>query len=115
MVDHYKILNLPRNAMPSEIDEAFRKYAPIHIINSKTDSTFNQLCQSYEILSDPGLRVIYDKKGIIHINFTDPKIIYDSVFYPSKYVTRHFSNKHPIYNDYMIKDSIANSYSLGRG
>ena len=115
MVDYYKILNLPKNAMPDEIEEAYRKYAPVHIINSKTDETFKYICRAYEVLSCPETRSKYDKDGYIRLNFTDPKVIFDSVFYPCTYVTRHFSNRYPLYNDLNIHDNIETSKILGKG
>ena len=56
-MDYYKILNLSRNATYDEINESFKTYASMHIINSKKDLTFTYLCQAYEILSDKNLRI----------------------------------------------------------
>ena len=109
-MDYYKILNLSRNATYDEINEAFKIYAPMYIINSKKNLTFTYLCQAYEILSDKNLRKKYDNGEKIHINFTDPHTVYQHVLYPqSGIAVRFFCNRYPLYNDLLIHDSIETS------
>ncbi|VVA14255.1 PREDICTED: dnaJ [Prunus dulcis] len=48
--DYYKILQVPRNASEVDLKEA-------------AEAKFNQLCQAYDVLSDPRKRAVYDQYG----------------------------------------------------
>ena len=113
-MDYYKLLGgLKKDCSQEEIENAYKQQAPKFILRK---GGLMIISNAYEILSDPKLRERYDRDGRIHINFTDPNIIYDSVFYPKKgIVTRFFCNRYPLYNDFMIKDSIETSHILGKG
>jgi DnaJ family protein B protein 13 len=69
-IDYYSILELPRNCSQEDIAEAYRylslKYHPK--IATKENSAqseyhFQKLCESYEVLSDPIKKGIYDIYG----------------------------------------------------
>lgn len=113
-MDYYKLLGgLKKNCSQEDIENAYKQLAPKLLMRK---GGLQLLSNAYEILSDPKLRERYDRDGIIHINFTDPKAVYDSVFYPNKgIVTRFFCNRYPLYNDFMIKDNVETSHILGKG
>lgn len=113
-MDYYKLLGgLKKDCSQEDIENAYKQLAPKFILRK---GGLQLISNAYEILSDPKLRKKYDKEGIIHINFTNPNIVYDSIFYPKKgIVTRLFCNRYPLHNDFMIKDSVETSHILGRG
>lgn len=72
--DHYKILNVKKEATDNEIKEAYRKLAfkfhpdVCHLPNAQ--SRFIEIQESYEILRHVTRRYVYD-------------IVYDSYYYPT--------------------------------
>tara|TARA_B100000035_G_C20981006_1_gene545433 strand:+ start:745 stop:1086 length:342 start_codon:yes stop_codon:yes gene_type:complete len=113
-MDYYKLLGgLKKDCSLEEIENAYKQLAPKYLM---IKGGLMILSNAYEILSDPKLRERYDRDGIIHVNFTDPRLIYDAIFYPQKnIVTRFFCNRYPLHNDFLIHDEIENSHILGRG
>ena len=81
-IDYYSILELPRNCSQEDIAEAYRylslKYHPkitTQENSAQSEYHFQKLCESYEVLSDPIKKGIYDiygsdglKNGIIDKN-----------------------------------------------
>ncbi len=69
-LDYYKILQLPKNCLQEDIAESFRnlslKYHPKVCSpenSAKSEFHFQKLCESYEVLSDPIKKEIYDIYG----------------------------------------------------
>jgi molecular chaperone DnaJ len=62
----YKLLNVDRDAEPSEIKRAYRKavkrYHPD--VTARGDEKFKQIQEAYETLSDPAKKLIYDREAI---------------------------------------------------
>lgn len=63
--DFYKILNIKRNASPSDIKKAYRqlslKYHPDkNVDDDDAKSKFQDISAAYEVLSDPDKRRKYD-------------------------------------------------------
>ena len=99
MVDHYSILEVPRNASASHIKKTYKKLAlkwhPDKNLNCVDVATkrFNEISEAYEVLSDEEKRRIYDqtygkecsaasstaKKGHSY-TFKDPFDIFDQFF-----------------------------------
>jgi molecular chaperone DnaJ len=66
--DHYEILGLSKGATPEEIKAAFRKLAAQHHPDRNPDDPnagvkFKELNASYQVLSDPQRRAMYDRFG----------------------------------------------------
>ncbi|XP_014474291.1 PREDICTED: dnaJ homolog subfamily C member 11 isoform X2 [Dinoponera quadriceps] len=69
--DYYTFLNIPRNASPEDISNAYRRQSRLYHPDKHTDSTlkkeaevlFNRTKKAYEVLSDPHQRAIYDSLG----------------------------------------------------
>ncbi len=66
--DHYEVLGVSRNATPEELKAAFRKLAvQTHPDRNPGDPSavtrFKELNQSYQVLSDPQRRSLYDRLG----------------------------------------------------
>lgn len=69
--DYYTFLNIPRNATPEEINNAYRRHSRLYHPDKHTDPThkkeaevlFNRTKKAYEVLSDPHQRAIYDSLG----------------------------------------------------
>lgn len=66
--DHYEVLGLVRGASPEEIKAAFRKLAAIHHPDKNpTDPSagdrFKEINASYQVLSDPQRRQMFDRFG----------------------------------------------------
>ncbi|XP_011151272.1 dnaJ homolog subfamily C member 11 isoform X2 [Harpegnathos saltator] len=70
--DYYTFLNIPRNASPEDISNAYRRQSKLYHPDKHTDPTlkkeaeilFNRTKKAYEVLSDPHQRAIYDSLGI---------------------------------------------------
>ncbi|XP_032684915.1 dnaJ homolog subfamily C member 11 isoform X2 [Odontomachus brunneus] len=70
--DYYTFLNIPRNASPEDISNAYRRQSRLYHPDKHTDPTlkkeaeilFNRTKKAYEVLSDPHQRAIYDSLGI---------------------------------------------------
>ncbi len=69
-IDYYSILELPRNCSQEDIAEAYRylslKYHPkiaTQENSAQSEYHFQKLCESYEVLSDPIKKGIYDIYG----------------------------------------------------
>ncbi|KAJ8687569.1 hypothetical protein QAD02_023363 [Eretmocerus hayati] len=71
-VDYYTFLNIPRNATPEEINNAYRRltkcYHPDKHTNpslkADAETLFNRITTAYKVLSDPHKRAIYDSLGL---------------------------------------------------
>ena len=62
--DYYKTLNINRNATQDEIKKAFRKLSKTHHPDKGGDeSTFKELSEAYDTLSDGDKRAKYDRGG----------------------------------------------------
>jgi molecular chaperone DnaJ len=66
--DHYEVLGVTRNASPEEIKAAFRKLAAQHHPDKNPDDPkaavrFKEINASYQVLSDPQRRAMYDRFG----------------------------------------------------
>lgn len=60
-MNHYDVLGVQINASMIDIKKAYRKLALIHHPDKGGDEeTFKSVCESYEVLSDPDKRRIYD-------------------------------------------------------
>ena len=79
--DYYKLLELPRNANQEEIAKAFRRLGlKHHPMRSATDMAtnsyrFSEICEAFEILSNPTTKGIFDQYGedILKEGFPDGK------------------------------------------
>lgn len=64
MSDLYDILGVPRDASTDDIKKAYRRAArSAHPDAGGDDDTFKQVQRAYQVLSDPQLRVRYDRFG----------------------------------------------------
>ncbi len=66
--DHYDVLGITRGASPEEIKAAFRKLASQHHPDRNPDDPkagvrFKEVNASYQVLSDPQRRAMYDRLG----------------------------------------------------
>ena len=66
--DHYEVLGVGRNASPDEIKAAFRKLASQHHPDKnpndpRSAQRFKEINTSYQVLSDPQRRAMYDRFG----------------------------------------------------
>jgi molecular chaperone DnaJ len=66
--DHYEVLGVSRGATPDEIKAAFRKLAQQHHPDKNPDDPkaavrFKEINGSYQVLSDPQRRAMYDRFG----------------------------------------------------
>lgn len=68
MTDYYEILGIAKDATPEEIKKAYRKkalqYHPDRNAgDSEAEKKFKEISESYEVLSDPQKREVYDRYG----------------------------------------------------
>ena len=66
--DHYEVLGISRSASGDEIKIAFRKLASVHHPDKNPDDPkahvrFKEINASYQVLSDPQRRAMYDRLG----------------------------------------------------
>src|SRR5512139_2653165 len=65
--NYYKLLNVDRDASPSEIKKAYRKavkrYHPD--VAARNDEKFKQIQEAYETLSDPTKKMVYDQEAVL--------------------------------------------------
>lgn len=66
--DHYEVLGIERSASAEEIKSAFRKLAAQHHPDRNPDDPeaairFKEIAASYQVLSDPQRRALYDRFG----------------------------------------------------
>ncbi|XP_063991698.1 dnaJ homolog subfamily C member 11 isoform X2 [Diachasmimorpha longicaudata] len=70
--DYYSFLNIPRNATPDEIHQAFRRHSRLYhpdkhidpVLKKKAEVLFSRTNRAYEVLKDPHQRAIYDSLGV---------------------------------------------------
>ena len=65
---YYEVLGVPRNVSPDEIKRAYRRMAMKHHpdrnpADPAAEARFREAAESYEVLSDPGRRQLYDQHG----------------------------------------------------
>lgn len=77
--DYYQVLQLKRHATPTEIRRAFhrlaRQYHPdLHPDNPNAEAQFKQICEAYEVLSDPARRQQYDQRYGPELRSASPNI-----------------------------------------
>ena len=67
---YYECLGVKRTADTDEIKKCFRKAAlkthperAIGMSKTEAESAFNNICESYEVLSNPAKRAVYDRTG----------------------------------------------------
>ena len=109
MKTYYKILGLNCKASKQEITDAFIKLA------NSNEHNLSELSEAYEILIDPIKRHQYHRSHMfkMNINFTEPMIIYNYVMKKDiNYITRRFTNKYKLYNDFVNKDDVTSSHVL---
>jgi curved DNA-binding protein len=64
MVDYYKTLNISKSATDEEVKKAYKSLAKTHHPDTGGDaSTFRQISEAYQVLSDPTKRKNYDTYG----------------------------------------------------
>ncbi len=88
--DYYQILQIEKNASPSDIKKAYHKLALIYHPdknpnNSEASEKFKEISQAYSVLSDPEKRKMYDLSGddeeyAFNENDIDPFIIFNTIF-----------------------------------
>ena len=86
-MDYYKLLNISRDATPSEIKKAYHKLAKEnhpdkHPGDKEKENIFKHISQAYEILSDNKKRNHYDMYGsneTIQNQFTNPINLFDTL------------------------------------
>ena len=66
--DYYDLLEIDRDAQPSELKKAYRKQAMKYhpdrnADNPEAEERFKAVSQAYEVLSDENKRAIYDRYG----------------------------------------------------
>jgi len=66
--DHYEVLGIERTSSAEEIKAAFRKLASLHHPDKNPDDPqaglrFKEIAASYQVLSDPQRRALYDRFG----------------------------------------------------
>ena len=69
--DYYNVLNCGRNATPIDIANNFRVLALMFHPDKNKDNgqlamasySFSEICEAYEVLSNPELKAIYDRYG----------------------------------------------------
>jgi DnaJ-class molecular chaperone len=69
MKDPYRVLNVPRNAEPATIKQAYRKLAKMlhpdrNPGNERAEQRFREVTEAYDLLSDPAKRASYDRGEI---------------------------------------------------
>jgi len=64
--NYYKLLNVDRDADPSEIKKAYRKAVKrCHPdVTTQDDEKFKEIQEAYETLSDPARRMAYDQEAL---------------------------------------------------
>src|SRR5262245_59734348 len=67
--DYYAVLGIAATAAPREIRQAYRRlarqYSPdVNFWDVQARGLFEEIAESYRILSDPGARALYDRVGI---------------------------------------------------
>lgn len=68
--EYYEILDLPRTSTQEDISKAFKVHSlRLHPTNQKKPNrdifnAFNEICEAFEVLSDPEKRSVYDAFGI---------------------------------------------------
>ena len=102
MTDYYKILELSRKATREDISSAFERLAKkYHPMNSKIDMATNaqqfaQVCEAFEVLSNPKFKAIFDAYGekvLKHGFDPEKKMNFEGVY-------QYRGNAHDIFNNY---------------
>ncbi|KAH8116544.1 DnaJ-domain-containing protein [Phellopilus nigrolimitatus] len=65
--EYYELLDVPTDVSDTELKKAYRKaamkYHPDKNKSSDAEEKFKDISKAYQVLSDPNLRVVYDKNG----------------------------------------------------
>ena len=120
MISYYRILDIDSSADDQTILKSYiKKMKNYKKKNNK--QIYDLISESYEILSDPIKKSLYDKLLLenrdirVQINFTDTDVLYNSVIKKNKkFVDRTFVNKFPIRSDFAIYDSINLSHVFNK-
>lgn len=120
MISYYRILDIDPSADDKTILNSYiKKMKNYKKKNNK--QYYDLISESYEILSDPIKKSLYDKLLLenrdirVQINFTDTDVLYNSVIKKNKkFVDRTFVNKYPIRSDVFISDNIHISHVFNK-
>lgn len=114
---YYSILNVEEKSTISEIETSYDVLSKKNHPNcGGKEDTFSLISEAYEVLSDPIKRYLYDRTIYtrLHLNHTDPYILFRHFNRAGTKFSRRFVNKYPIYSDFSIVDDIKMSHIFNK-